>query len=321
MPPEKTPDTLIASVIIPSFRSGATIRRVLESVVAQEIGQPYEVIVVDSSDDGSDSIIREFGPRVRLIRLEKQTSAGEGRNIGAKSAHAELLAFIDSDCVAGADWLKLMMQNLKEDAAAVGGPIENANPESIVSCAGHILEFSQFYTRRGRFPVEHLPSGNIMIRKADFLRLGGYPTEMFPQEDRYFSWKFLRDRHDRSLIFHEKIRVLHYHRSTFLGFLRHQRRIGKAGAEFLLRTDVRGSRLVRRPFFFNLLLPIFPLVKLVKSILRTVRRKPADILLKPQVLPLIAAGQLAWMIGLAEGANFSASRIMPADPPAGEGKT
>jgi len=45
------------SVVVPSYRSEATIRACLQSVLRQDLAQPFEVIVVDSGDDETAAIV------------------------------------------------------------------------------------------------------------------------------------------------------------------------------------------------------------------------------------------------------------------------
>jgi len=84
------------SVIIPAFNRKKTIRRAVESVLAQSY-KPIELIVVDDgSVDGTAEELSEFGSRLRVI---KQPNAGPSaaRNTGIRAATGDLVAFLDSD--------------------------------------------------------------------------------------------------------------------------------------------------------------------------------------------------------------------------------
>ena len=301
--PAKGADDSI-SVIIPSYDSAATISQTLESLANQRGVSDYEVIVVNSSDDATPEIVEQILPSATLVQLERQTPAGVARNLGARKATGKYLAFLDSDCTVGPDWLENMLKHFSHEFCALGGPIENANPDSLVSRAGHILEFSQFYSEKGMHVAEHIPSGNLFLLRTTFMESGGFPAELFPQEDRFHSWKLHRDT-GKPLMFHPGIPVKHHHRTTLKGFLSHQSRIGYAGAAILRRTDLRGSRIVGRRLLANLLLPVFPMIKLTRSILRTLRWKPEEILLKPHVVPVLCLGMLWWMFGFARQVNLS----------------
>jgi glycosyltransferase involved in cell wall biosynthesis len=85
------------SVVIPLYNKERYIRRTLDSVLRQTFGN-FELIIVDSSDDGSTEIVRTYSdPRIRHIIREKRTYLPISRNVGAARAEADLIAFIDAD--------------------------------------------------------------------------------------------------------------------------------------------------------------------------------------------------------------------------------
>jgi len=86
------------SVVIPVFNGSATIERALQSVFRQSSGN-YEVIVVDDgSTDSSKDILRKYESRITLLTQENLGTTA-ARNLGAKLARGEYLAFLDQD-----DW-------------------------------------------------------------------------------------------------------------------------------------------------------------------------------------------------------------------------
>src|SRR5438046_1069443 len=120
-----------SSVIIPSFQSAATIRACLAAVLAQDLGEPFEIFLADSSTDGTAELARGEFPTVRVLKSETRLSAELARNWGAREARGSVLAFIDSDCVPEADWLRRLCLTLEEgDYDGVGGailPVEGSN--------------------------------------------------------------------------------------------------------------------------------------------------------------------------------------------------
>jgi cellulose synthase/poly-beta-1,6-N-acetylglucosamine synthase-like glycosyltransferase len=113
------------SVVIISHNEELNIADCLESVTALDYPDAsLEIIVVDSSTDRTREIVTSF-PRVKLI-LSPSKGFSEKRNLGYLAAAYELVAFIDADCVAPADWLRRMVPHLRSpEVAAVGG---NAYP-------------------------------------------------------------------------------------------------------------------------------------------------------------------------------------------------
>lgn len=88
--------TLKFSVIIPAFRSEATLGRAIESVIAQTV-EPFEIVVVDDgSDDGTAAVAETYGSPVRVIR-QANGGTSAARNRGIAEASGDIVCFLDSD--------------------------------------------------------------------------------------------------------------------------------------------------------------------------------------------------------------------------------
>ena len=77
------------SIVIPSYNSKKTIVQCLNSVLNQSYQGINEVLVVDSSDDSTDEIIRNTFSSIKLIHLKKKTLPGAARNIGSRAVRYE----------------------------------------------------------------------------------------------------------------------------------------------------------------------------------------------------------------------------------------
>jgi len=91
---------ITVSTVIPVRNREKFIVRALESVSSQTY-PPKEVIIVDdASTDETPHIVENLAKKLSnlvLIRLTENVGAGMARNIGAKVANGDLLAFLDSD--------------------------------------------------------------------------------------------------------------------------------------------------------------------------------------------------------------------------------
>ena len=84
------------SVIIPAFNSEKSIRRAIESVLAQTY-KDYKVIVVDDgSTDNTKTEIEKFGDKVNYI-YQENSGPSVARNTALKYARGEWIAFLDAD--------------------------------------------------------------------------------------------------------------------------------------------------------------------------------------------------------------------------------
>ena len=88
------------SVIIPTYNSAEYIAETLESVCAQTYRNIEILVIDDCSSDDTSEIVEKYATkdlRIRLIKLNENKGAANARNIGAKSAVGEWIAFLDSD--------------------------------------------------------------------------------------------------------------------------------------------------------------------------------------------------------------------------------
>ncbi|MDI6720466.1 MAG: glycosyltransferase family A protein [Methanomicrobiales archaeon] len=85
------------SVVIPLKDRAATIRRALDSVLAQTV-PPDEIVVVDghSIDNGPD-IVREYHDDRIILFTQKGTGVSRARNQAGERAEGDTIAFLDAD--------------------------------------------------------------------------------------------------------------------------------------------------------------------------------------------------------------------------------
>ena len=69
-----------ASVIIPSYGQREHISKVLDSLQNQVTKYNYEIIVIESSGDGTADLVRQKYPEVRIIELRTRAFPGDIRD-------------------------------------------------------------------------------------------------------------------------------------------------------------------------------------------------------------------------------------------------
>jgi glycosyltransferase involved in cell wall biosynthesis len=186
MPPATPPEPAV-SVVVPAFDSKATIAGTLDALAAQELEQPYEVIVVDdSSSDGTAAIAEGASGPVRVIRSE-HLGAAAARNLGAAAAKAAVLAFTDADCEPDPHWLSAGLGAIA-DADLVQGVVR-PSPGA-----------KRFPFDRTLWVVEEAglyETANLLVRRDLFERLGGFQDLLGAEgrplsEDVWFGWRARR---------------------------------------------------------------------------------------------------------------------------------
>ena len=223
------------TVIVPTYNSAATIRECLDSIFSQIGEAKTEVIVVDGrSQDGTVDIARNYPARI----LFGGKPPGEKRNIGARNAHGEILAFIDSDCRADPRWLSRIVSCLEErpDIAGVGGP--NLTPPDdpfparifgllMASFLGSAGVRNTVVYRKGRY-IEHNPPCDAAYRRDIFLRVGGFDESMLVGEDVVLDARI--NAVGRRLWYDPEMIVWHRRRRTLRAFLTQMVRYGRGRA-------------------------------------------------------------------------------------------
>jgi glycosyltransferase involved in cell wall biosynthesis len=185
------------SVIVPSLNEGKYLRRCLKSLVRQSSRRIAEIIVVDGgSRDGTIEAAEEYADKVLV---EPARPVGAARNIGAKQAEGEILAFIDADTVASKDWVEQIALALDSKPWAVGvtGPTLPYEGTHLDRIAYHVATgwVQRFSFRLGR---PHVAGFNCAYRKRAFWDAGGFDEDRVLLEDVMLS---LRMRHHGRIIF------------------------------------------------------------------------------------------------------------------------
>lgn len=288
--------SLVASVVIPSFQSARTIDACLAAVFGQVDAGPFEVIVADSSTDGTAELIARHYPAVRVLKSATRMCAETARNWAAREARAPILALIDSDCVPDRDWLRRLCDTLEDGTLdGVGGAIRNVDGANSAAWAGYFCEFREFLPRGVACDATYLTPNNAAYRRDTFERAGGFPVGYFPMEDQMF-YERLRQAGAR-IRFDPSIVVSHVCRSTVVAFLAHQKLIGAADALVVRVLGIRGARIASRRWLSAAMLPALTTYRFVRTVAACWRQERCLMIRRPSIAGLCWLGMLAWGIG------------------------
>jgi len=163
------------SVIIPHLNQPDGLEACLASLDAQTLSRDlFEVIVVDN---GSVDIPREVvarHPDARLLR-ESRPGPGPARNTGVAAAKGEILAFIDADCRADANWLRCIRAALvsSEPGTVLGGDVRiwRSRQDSLNA----IEAYESVFAYRFKLYIEkhgYAGTGNLAMYRGDFDAVG-----------------------------------------------------------------------------------------------------------------------------------------------------
>jgi GT2 family glycosyltransferase len=251
------------SFIVPVRNDAYRLRRCLETIRDTSAHLRSEIVVIDNgSTDGSDTVGRESGAHVIVLPNERVAVL---RNAGARAAKGELVAFVDADHELAPGWAATAVAVFDDPAVAAAGAQYHAPADGT-----WVQRMYDNFRRheRGRRNVDWLPSGNLIVRRSAFERVGGFDTSLETCEDvdlcqrlRAAGWRLVEAEELRSVHLGDPATL----RALFLGEL------------WRGRDNLRVS--LRRPFSLRAVpstaFPIATLLSLVG----------------------LAAGLLAWPIG------------------------
>ncbi|MEJ7582538.1 MAG: glycosyltransferase [Acidimicrobiales bacterium] len=151
-------------MIVPVYNRRRLLRQLLDALAAQTLGDHEVVVVDDGSDDGSGEeaeVDASAGRPVRLVRTLR-SGAVAARRAGVVTARAELLAFIDSDCVPVQGWLAAGVEALERGADLANGVTRPAGPVGF-------LDHSVASGEEGLYPT-----CNVFYRRSAYAGAGGF---------------------------------------------------------------------------------------------------------------------------------------------------
>lgn len=106
--PDDSTTTADLAIIVPHYNDVPRLRRMLEALMPQM--RPGVALVIGDNASSDDlSGIRARWPDLHIV-TETRRGAAEARNTAVAATTAPALAFIDSDCVPGVDWVSRALQ-------------------------------------------------------------------------------------------------------------------------------------------------------------------------------------------------------------------
>lgn len=193
------------SFVIPVLNDERNLARCVMAIQAQRGRLPIEIIVLDNgSTDGSYELAVGLGARVMRIPHVRVSAL---RNEGLRAARAPLVAFVDADNEIAVGWLAAAVAQLEQGPdilAAIG--LDYSSPPG-----GTWVQ--QVYDRFRRHPsevesVRWLASGNLAVRRALALNIGGFDESLETCEDVDFCNRLRRRGYQ--ILAHPELQSRHY---------------------------------------------------------------------------------------------------------------
>lgn len=203
------------SIVIPVREINDYIRESVPHILNLDY-QNFEILIFPDGDSG-----QQF-ERCRVIPTGPVGPA-EKRDLALKYAEGDILAFLDDDAYPRSDWLTQAVKHFSNlQVAAVGGPAVTPPSDSLWQRAsGAVFEsklgggkFTYRYVPEQMQEVDDFPSVNLLVRKDDFAKIGGFDSHYWPGEDTKLCHDLVYGL-GKKIIYDPDVRVWHHRRNLF----------------------------------------------------------------------------------------------------------
>ena len=260
----------LISIIIPVKRINDYIRHEIIPSLEKQTFQNFELIILP------DKKTKEKLKEARIIPTWPETGPAGKRDLGVKKAKGEIISFLDDDAYPAKGWLERAIaifnsgsKGKQERIAGVCGPTLTP-PSDNLACKASGYVWSTWLGSGGagtyrcavskRREVDDYPSVNLFVRRADFLKVGGFDSHFWPGEDTKLCLD-LTEKLKKKIIYDPEVLVYHHRRQVFGPHLKQISRYAIHRGFFarvLPQTSLRLGYFIPSLFFLGLFfIPLF----------------------------------------------------------------
>lgn len=176
------------SFIIPhKGREGMLIETITSIAALNYPAELLEIILVSQNPSVSDALVSAAGDiHLTVLKSDAENTISTSRNLGAKQATGDYLAFLDADIALSQNWLEACLGLLKTRpgtrlVSAMQLPSDSPTPLEHIRVALSNAELD--------CKVNFLPGRNLLLSKDTFYQAGQFPEDLVTCEDYYFTDK------------------------------------------------------------------------------------------------------------------------------------
>jgi len=214
---------VLVSIIIPVKKINDYLRKETIPAILSQTYKNFEIIILP------DNSTKEKFPRTKIIPSWPKLGPADKRDLGARKAKGEILAFLDDDSYPSESWLEnaIKIFNAKSlfpsSIAAVCGP--TITPPKISfreKIAGYVWGSSlgsrgagfYRYVVAPRREVDDFPTANLLVRKIDFWKVDGFDTHFWSGEDTKLCFRLTKEL-GKTIVYDPNVLVYHHRREIF----------------------------------------------------------------------------------------------------------
>jgi GT2 family glycosyltransferase len=302
------------SVVLVTPHRYDTLRKTMQSLRAQSVGEQMEVVIVSPSTAalGFDSSERAGFANVQLVEVGTQFKLGGAKAAGVRAATAPIVVFAEDHCYPAAGWAEALIAAHEKPWAAVGPSIGNANPQSLVSWTNLLIAYGRWLEPMTSQVIDDVPGHNSSYKRDLLLAIGPELDAMLTREGSLH--ERLRAQ-GHQLYLESAAKAYHLNPTLPMAWLKLRFNAGRLFAAMRSRSWSAPRRAV-----YIAGSPLIPLTRL-PQLLRIIRRSGRQGALMPAILPVMLLALMLHTLGevagyvLGEGdtreqlANFEFDRL------------
>ncbi|MBT8579354.1 glycosyltransferase [Polynucleobacter paneuropaeus] len=224
-----SPDKVIKySIIIPVKELNDYIRETVPHIQSLSSNN-WELLIIPNESSDNEWV----DERIKIAASGRVGPAAK-RDLGGKIAQGEILVFLDDDSYPNPNLLEVASFYFDDHAVvAIGGAAITPPGDSFwqkVSGAVYLSKYSggnpERYMPIGEVKVvDDWPSVNFMVRRNEFLAVGGFNSPYWPGEDTWFCMDLIK-KTGKKILYVPKLVVWHHRRE---GIAAHLKQVGAYG--------------------------------------------------------------------------------------------
>jgi len=205
----------------------------------------YETLIV------TDHQVKKYTwPKTRII-VSGPAGPAQKRDLGAKYAKGQIIAFLDDDAYPAPDWLNHAVKHFEnEQISAVGGPgLTPPNADFWEKASGWVSAsplgsgpYTYWFISGKKQFVEDFPSMNLLVRKTDFDQVGGFDSKYYPGEDTKLCLDLINL--GQQIVYEPKAVVYHHRRALWLSHLKQHGNFGLHRGFFARKLPKTSAKIV-----------------------------------------------------------------------------
>ena len=300
----KTRDSAKLAVILTTPDSYETIRKTIGYLRRQTARDRMEIVIVAPSVRDlklCESELKSFA-NFHVVEVKAIKSIGAANAAGVRDAGAPLVAFGEDHAFPDPAWAEALIDAHRENWAAVGPVVRNANPGSAISCADFLIAYGIWQEGVSGGIVEHLPGHNSSYKRSVLLDYGADLETMLEAES-VLHWDL--NRRGYRLYLEPRAKISHLNFGVLSFWLAAQFHSGRMFASVRSRDWSPGKRSI-----YTCASPLIPGIRfwrLLRQLYHHSRKLP------PRGWPAVVLGltvsALGEMIGYALGAGHARRQL------------